>query len=72
MTTPKKKARVRKPMPIRTRGNYDLEITIIGYRSSESRPYLLVGPKGQINNWIKDRDIKRLLAWCKDCLKERK
>lgn len=59
----------KKPAPIRARmANVAVSITVNGFRNKSHRPYLHIETGKFGYGFIEDRDIKRLKAWCEDCL----
>lgn len=63
-----------KPMPlkIRTWSKRKMHILPVGFRDKDSLPYLIVETDDKhLYGYIEDKDIKRLKAWCDDCLKKR-
>lgn len=62
-----------KPKPIKARMiGGKLEINVIGFRDKTVGPYLSISTDLGGAGYIEDKDIKRLRAWCDDCLKKRK
>ncbi len=60
------------PKPIKVKGcKPPVEIQIKGYKNKTWQPYLYI-TGGSVNGFIEDRDVKRLLKWCQDCLTPRK
>lgn len=63
---------MKKPKPILARmDNGGLAIRVVGFKEKDAEPYLVVETSYGRYGYIEDRDIKRLRAWCDDCLKKR-
>lgn len=45
---------------------------VVGYRNKNTKPYLTIETSTGAFGYIEDRDVKRLRAWCDDCLKLRR
>lgn len=64
-----------KPIKIKSSNGSDaISLKIVGYKNNDSIPYISFEDIRNPNTYgyIEDRDIKRLLKWCQDCLKSRK
>lgn len=64
---------MRKPRPIKLKGLM-AELSCNGYRDQDAKPYLFLLVKAwgsEFSGYILDRDVRRLRAWCDDCLRLR-
>lgn len=60
-----------KPIKITTKAA-DAEISICSFRDKYFKSYIRIDWNPTEYGFIEDRDIKRLKAWCEDCLRKRK
>jgi hypothetical protein len=60
------------PKLIRVNGPGNLRIGVNGFRTNRLSYLYVEKLNADSYGYVEDRDVKRLLKWCKDCLKKRK